>query len=107
MPRTMHGGRRLEGEKMQDTETQRPIDELLTAEQAADLLGLKVATVRRMTNSRDLPCVRPTGKRCVRYSRSDLEALIRMRSQPMRMPEAHVVSGCADFRVATVSQEKA
>ncbi|MBI4169611.1 MAG: helix-turn-helix domain-containing protein [Acidobacteria bacterium] len=60
------------------------IDRLLTAEEAARFLGLKVATIRRLTYSRDLPAVRPTGKRAVRYSRRDLEALLRMRSQPMR-----------------------
>lgn len=59
-------------------------DQLLTAEAAGRLLGLKTATIRRLTHTRELPCVRPTGKRCVRYRLSDLQALIRMRSQPAR-----------------------
>jgi len=58
--------------------------ELLNAEEAGLVLGLKTSTVRRLTYTRDLPCVRPTGKRCVRYRRRDLEDLLRMRSQPAR-----------------------
>lgn len=64
---------------MHDTETR-----LLTAEQAAHMLGIKVATVRKLTYTRELPCVRPTGRRAVRYRESDLAALIKLRSQPMR-----------------------
>lgn len=60
------------------------VDRLLTAEEAGRFLGLKTSTIRRMTYTRDLPCVRPTGKRAVRYRLRDLEALLRMRSQPMR-----------------------
>lgn len=60
------------------------VDRLLTAEEAGRLLGLRTSTVRRMTWSKELPCVRPTGRRAVRYRLSDLEALLRMRSQPMR-----------------------
>ena len=60
------------------------LDQLLNAEQAARFLGLKISTIRRMTYARQLPCVRPTGKRCVRFRVKDLEALLRMRSQPMR-----------------------
>jgi excisionase family DNA binding protein len=59
------------------------IDRLLTAEEAGRLLGLKPSTIRRMTYTKELPVVRPTGKRCVRYRLSDLEALLRMRSQPL------------------------
>lgn len=59
-------------------------DQLLTAEAAARLLGLKTGTIRRLTHTRAISCVRPTGKRCVRYKLSDLQALIRMRSQPAR-----------------------
>ncbi len=61
------------------------VEKLLKAEEAAQFLGLKVATIRRMTYTRELPVVRPTGKRAVRYRRSDLEALIRMRSLPARV----------------------
>jgi excisionase family DNA binding protein len=59
-------------------------DHLLTAEAAGRFLGLKTSTIRRMTYAGELPVVRPTGKRAVRYRHSDLEALLRMRSQPMR-----------------------
>ncbi len=60
------------------------MERLLNAEEVAKFLGLKVSTIRRLTYSRELPCVRPTGKRAVRYRLRDLEALVRMRSQPMR-----------------------
>jgi len=60
------------------------VDRLLTAEEAGRFLGLKTSTVRRMTYTKELPCVRPTGKRAVRYRMRDLEALLRMRTQPMR-----------------------
>lgn len=60
------------------------LDKLLTAEEAGRFLGLKTSTVRRLTYAKELPCVRPTGKRAVRYRLRDLEALLRMRSQPMR-----------------------
>jgi excisionase family DNA binding protein len=59
------------------------LDRLLTAEEAGRLLGLRPSTIRRMTYTRELPAIRPTGKRCVRYRQSDLEALLRMRSQPL------------------------
>lgn len=61
------------------------IDRLLTADEAAYFLGLKVSTVRRLTYTREIPCVHPTGRRAVRYRLSDLEALLRMRSQPARV----------------------
>ncbi len=61
------------------------VDRLLNADEAARFLGLKIATVRRLTYTRELPVVRPTGKRAVRYRLRDLEALLRMRSQPARM----------------------
>ncbi len=67
---------------MSDMKIEKP---LLNAEEAGQFLGLKTSTVRRMTYTRELPCVRPTGKRAVRYRRSDLEALLRMRSQPARL----------------------
>lgn len=65
----------------------RIVDRLLIAEEAASFLGLKVSTVRRMTYTRELPCVHPTGRRAVRYRLSDLEALLRMRFQPARASE--------------------
>ena len=77
-----------EGAKMQDEQIhrigERIVDRLLNAEEAAGHLGLKVSTVRRLTYTRELPCVHPTGRRAVRYRLSDLEALLRMRSQPAR-----------------------
>jgi len=60
------------------------VDKLCNAEEAAQFLGLKVATIRRLTYMRELPVVRPTGRRAVRYRLSDLEALLRMRTQPAR-----------------------
>lgn len=60
------------------------IEKLLNAEEAGQFLGLKTSTIRRLTYTRELPCVHPTGKRAVRYKLSDLEALLRMRSQPAR-----------------------
>lgn len=57
-------------------------EKLLNAEEAGQFLGLKESTIRRLTYTRELPCVHPTGRRAVRYKVSDLEALLRMRSQP-------------------------
>ena len=57
---------------------------LITAEEAARFLGLKLSTIRRLTAQGGLPCVRPTGKRAVRYRLRDLEDLARLRSAPMR-----------------------
>jgi len=68
-------------------------DKLLNASQAADLLSLKLSTIRRLTYERALPVIRPTGKRAVRYRLSDLESLLKKRSQPnagrraMKTPE--------------------
>jgi excisionase family DNA binding protein len=59
-------------------------DRLLTAAEAGRFLGLQTSTIRRMTSAGQLPVVRPTGRRAVRYRLSDLEALLRMRTQPMR-----------------------
>jgi excisionase family DNA binding protein len=60
-------------------------DRLLTAEEAGEFLGLKTSTIRRLTYTRELPVVRPTGRRAVRFRLRDLEALLRMRSQPARV----------------------
>lgn len=60
------------------------LDRLLNAEEAGRVLGLKVSTIRRMTYTRELPAVRPTGKRAVRYRLRDLAAELRLRSQPVR-----------------------
>jgi excisionase family DNA binding protein len=58
-------------------------DRLLTAEECGRVLGLQTATIRRMTSAGELPVVRPTGKRAVRYRLSELDALVLQRSQPM------------------------
>ena len=63
----------------------RIVERLLTAAEAGQILGLRTSTVRRLTYTRELPCVHPTGRRAVRYKLSDLEALFRMRSQPARV----------------------
>jgi len=60
------------------------LDRLLNAEEAAHFLGLKTATIRRMTYTRELPVVRPTGKRAVRYWLRGLGAELSMRSQFVR-----------------------
>jgi excisionase family DNA binding protein len=57
-------------------------ERLLTAVEVAEFLGLKLSTIRRLTYTRELPVVRPTGRRAVRYRVSDLQALLRRRSQP-------------------------
>ncbi len=59
-------------------------ERLLTAAEAGRLLGLMPSTIRRMTWAGELPTVRPTGRRAVRYRLSDLEALLRMRTTPVR-----------------------
>lgn len=60
------------------------VDRLMTAGEAGLFLGLKTSTIRRLTWSGQLPVVRPTGRRAVRYRLRDLEALVRLRSEPMR-----------------------
>ncbi len=60
------------------------MDRLLTAEEAARYMDLQVSTVRRLCYEKRLPVVRPTGRRCVRFRMSDLERLLRARSEPMR-----------------------
>ena len=60
------------------------LDRCVTAEEAGRLLGLKTSTIRRLTYEKRLPCVRVTGRRAVRYRVSDLQALVRMRAEPMR-----------------------
>ena len=55
-------------------------EQLLNAEEAGRMLGLKVATIRRLTSAGELPVVRPTGRRAVRYRLRDLRALLRANS---------------------------
>jgi len=59
-------------------------NDLMDAPAAARYMGLKVATIRKLCYERALPVVRPTGKRAIRFRRSDLEDLLRVRSQPAR-----------------------
>ena len=54
---------------------------LLTAAEAARLLGVKASTVRALGRRGDLPIVHPTGGRLVRYRREDLLALISRRRE--------------------------
>ena len=56
---------------------------LLRAEQVAERLGLKVATIRKMIYRREIPVVRPT-RRAVRVREEDVEALIRVGLTPAR-----------------------
>ena len=58
-------------------------DRLLKAEEASRYLGLTTATIRRMTAAGELPAVRPTGRRAVRYRLCDLHDLVRLRTQPI------------------------
>lgn len=60
-------------------EPEKLLVKLLTADEVAELLGLKLGTVRNMTSRRDLPCVH-LGKRAVRYRLADILALIEARS---------------------------
>lgn len=60
------------------------LDRLVNLETAAHLLGLRPVTVRKMTRRGDIAVVRPTGKRAIRYRIADLEALVQLRSVPMR-----------------------
>jgi excisionase family DNA binding protein len=48
------------------------------------VLGLKTSTIRKLTLRGELPFIRPTGRRSVRYRLADLEALVQLRSVPMR-----------------------
>lgn len=56
--------------------SQLPGDRLLTAAEAAALLGVKVSTVRQWTYQRRIPYVRLAGGRAVRYLLSELLRLI-------------------------------
>ena len=55
--------------------------QLFTAEEAAELLGLELGTVRNLTYRREIPCVK-IGPRGVRYRLLDLLAWIEERSRP-------------------------
>lgn len=59
----------------------RELYQLLTAEEAAEFLGTTTGTIRWMTSTRQLPCVK-TGSRGVRYLLLDLVAWIEARRRP-------------------------
>ena len=56
---------------------------LTRVDEAAERLGLKPATIRKMIFRREIPVVRPT-KRTVRIREDDVEALIRLGLTPSR-----------------------
>jgi len=56
---------------------------LLRVEEAAETLGLKPPTLRRMIRMGRIQAVRPTGARAVRVRLEDVEALMRL-SAPQR-----------------------
>jgi len=58
------------------------VDELLSVEEAAKILGISLHTVRAWTFQRRLPVVK-LGRRCL-YRRQDLEALIEKSLRPAR-----------------------
>jgi len=66
-------------ERSGTAEPEKLLAKLLTADEVAELLGLKLGTIRNMTSRRELPCVH-LGKRAVRYRLADILALIEARS---------------------------
>lgn len=55
---------------------------LLTAEEVAELFGLSLSAIRLMTRRRELPIVRVTGRRSVRYPLVELQRLLHERLEP-------------------------
>ncbi len=55
---------------------------LVTPQEVADRLGLKVPTIYKMLRTGQLPSVKPT-RRSVRMREEDLEAVIRFGLQPI------------------------
>lgn len=62
------------------------MEELLSAEQAARQLGVKLSTVRAWTFRRQIPFVKLLGRRAVRYRQSDVERLIKAGLRPALRP---------------------
>ena len=60
------------------------ISSLLSARQAASLLGIKLATLRKWTYQRRIPCIR-LGRR-VLYNPEALKRIIRAGEQPALRP---------------------
>ena len=48
-----------------------PAEKLLTAAELAELLGLKLSTIRQWTSAREIPSIK-LGRRSVRYLMSDV-----------------------------------
>ncbi len=63
------------------TDAVRLLAQLVTADEAAELLSLDLGTVRNLTYRRQLPCVK-VGPRGVRYRLLDLLAWIEARTRP-------------------------
>jgi excisionase family DNA binding protein len=62
-------------------------DRLLTTQEAGEFLGLKTSTIRRLTYARELPVVRPTGRRAVRHRLWDQEGLASLMSPGVQAVE--------------------
>ena len=56
-------------------------ERLLTVVEVGAMLGLAPATVRKMAFRKELPVVRPTGRRAIRFRLSDVQALINGRGK--------------------------
>lgn len=63
----------------------RLLAKLITAQEVAELLSIKLATVRALTYRRKIPCVK-IGRRGVRYRLLDILTFIEDRSRPT-LPE--------------------
>lgn len=61
------------------------VERYLTAQEAAEVMGVSVATVRLLTRKGELPTVRPTGRRIVRYP---LRALLKLLEERTSQAEA-------------------
>jgi excisionase family DNA binding protein len=57
-------------------------DRLLNVEQAAEMLSVTVAAIRKWTAQRRIPSVRPGNGRAVRYRLSDLLKLVERWTTP-------------------------
>jgi excisionase family DNA binding protein len=58
-------------------------EKLLRAEELAEKIGLKLATVRRWSYEKRIPAVR-VGKRSIRYRLSDVQRML-LRDEPARV----------------------
>lgn len=59
------------------------VDRLLTAEEAAEVMGVSLSTIRLLTLKGELPVVRPTGRRLVRF---ELKALLKLLKERTSQP---------------------